>query len=196
MTLSEIHDVDEISDRCSVSSRPVGTEDFKLFFGTRHDRSDDREQVGRLDARVFPKYSRRVAADWVEVAQGGDPHRGVGAGDISEDGFGKVLGPAVWRGQTSGAVEVCDDVAVGVGDGLVKMDEVVLLQRFASICFFAIDCGRGREHKVLDSNFLDSGQEVDQTADVVSIVRQGALDRFGDGLEGGKVDQSGNFGSA
>jgi hypothetical protein len=66
---------------------------------------------------------------------------GVGVRDVYENRLSKVLGPAIRRGPTSSAVDQLGDVAVGAHVGLVKVDEVILLQKLSSVGLFAIDSG-------------------------------------------------------
>jgi hypothetical protein len=74
------------------------------------------------------------------------------------------------------------------------VNEVVLAERLALVGLGTVDSGGRREHEVLDAVLLQSDQEVDKTADVVLVVSEGTLDRFGNRLESSEVNDASDAG--
>ena len=169
MALGQINDVDVIAYAGSIRGIVVVTEDGQLFASADGDLRDVRHQVVRNAVRVFTDQAGFVRADGVKVAEQHNGKRRICLAGGFQNFLDHELRPAV---------------GIGAAAGLR-----CFVQRSRLV---AVDRSGGREDKLMAVMLAHDLENSQRGVQVVAVVEQRLFDGLADGLEPGKVDDTGD----
>ncbi len=165
MAQREIDHVDVVAHAGAVARGPVGSEHRQALALADRGLRDAREKVVRDVARILADQAARMRANWVEVTQRHDAHRGLGRAQIAQQLLVHQLGRAVRV------------------DG--RKRHVLREGQFPRN---PVDRGRRAEHEALHAGASAGVQQGNRAAYVVVVVVERAQDRFAHSLQRREVD--------